>query len=117
MNEMLYYGATSGEIVVIAPWLTNCYFNSPDASEQLWAGGYLPTGDIGVITPDGDLSVIYRIKYVIKTGGEWISSLQLEDLITRTACVGECAVIGVKDVRWENGRLPSSSVIRILRRR
>ncbi len=85
MKEAPHDGATSGEIVVRAPWLTNGYFNSPDASEQLWAGGYLHTGDIGVITPGGDLQVIDRIKDVIKTGGEWVSSLQLEDIIMQAS--------------------------------
>jgi fatty-acyl-CoA synthase len=110
MKEMPHDGATSGEIVARAPWLTNGYFNSPDASEHLWAGGYLHTGDIGVITPGGDLQVIDRIKDVIKTGGEWVSSLQLEDLITRIAGVAECAVIGVKDVRW--GERPLALIVR-----
>jgi fatty-acyl-CoA synthase len=110
LKEMPHDGATSGEIVVRAPWLTNGYSNSPDASEQLWAGGYLHTGDIGVITPGGDLQVIDRIKDVIKTGGEWISSLQLEDVITRIAGVAECAVIGVKDVRW--GERPLALIVR-----
>ena len=68
-----------------APWLTNGYFNNPEASEQLWTGGYLHTNDIGVITPDGYLRVTDRIKDVIKTGGEWISSLQLEDIIMHRA--------------------------------
>jgi fatty-acyl-CoA synthase len=110
MKEMPHDGATSGEIVVQAPWLTNDYFNDPDASEHLWAGGYLHTGDIGVIAPDGDLQVIDRIKDVIKTGGEWISSLQLEDVITRRVGVAECAVIGVKDVRW--GERPLALIVR-----
>jgi fatty-acyl-CoA synthase len=110
MNEAPHDGATSGEIVVRAPWLTNGYFNSPDASEQLWAGGYLHTGDMGVITPSGDLQVIDRIKDVIKTGGEWISSLQLEDVITRRIGVAECAVIGVKDDRW--GERPLALIVR-----
>jgi fatty-acyl-CoA synthase len=110
MKEMPHDGATLGEIVVRAPWLTNGYFNSPDASEQLWAGGYLHTGDIGVITPSGDLQVADRIKDVIKTGGEWVSSLQLEDLITRIAGVTECAVIGVKDDRW--GERPLALIVR-----
>jgi fatty-acyl-CoA synthase len=110
MKEMPHDGATSGEIVVRAPWLTNGYFNDPDASGHLWAGGYLHTGDIGVITPGGDLQVIDRIKDVIKTGGEWVSSLQLEDLITRIAGVAECAVIGVKDVRW--GERPLALIVR-----
>jgi fatty-acyl-CoA synthase len=95
---------------VRAPWLTNGYFNSSDDSEQLWAGGYLHTGDIGLITPSGDLQVIDRIKDAIKTGGEWISSLQLEDLITRRIGVAECAVIGVKDDRW--GERPLALIVR-----
>ena len=110
MNEAPHDGATSGEIVVRAPWLTNGYFNSPEASEQLWAGGYLHTNDIGVITPDGYLRVTDRIKDVIKTGGEWISSLQLEDIIMHRAGVGECAVIGVKDDRW--GERPLALIVR-----
>ena len=67
-------------------------------------------GDIGVISPAGDLQVIDRIKDVIKTGGEWVSSLQLEDLITRIAGVTECAVIGVQDVRW--GERPLALIVR-----
>jgi acyl-CoA synthetase (AMP-forming)/AMP-acid ligase II len=55
MKEAPHDRATSGEIVVRAPWLTNSYYTSPEASEHLWAGGYLHTGDIGVITPGGDL--------------------------------------------------------------
>jgi fatty-acyl-CoA synthase len=110
MNEAPHDDETSGEIVVRAPWLTNGYFNSPDASEQLWADGYLHTNDIGVITPDGYLRVTDRIKDVIKTGGEWISSLQLEDIIMHRAGVGECAVIGVKDDRW--GERPLALIVR-----
>jgi fatty-acyl-CoA synthase len=113
MKEMPHDGAASGEIAVQAPWLTGGYFNSPDASEQLWAGGYLHTGDIGVISPGGDLQVIDRIKDVIKTGGEWISSLQLEDVIMRRVGVAECAVIGIKDVRW--GERPLALIVRDLK--
>jgi fatty-acyl-CoA synthase len=103
-------GETSGEVVVRAPWLTNGYFNNAEASEQLWAGGYLHTSDIGVVTPDGYLQITDRIKDVIKTGGEWISSLQLEDIIMHRAGVAECAVIGVKDVRW--GERPLALIVR-----
>jgi fatty-acyl-CoA synthase len=110
MKEMQHDGETSGEIVVRAPWLTNGYFNSPEDSEQLWNGGYLHTGDIGVIAPGGDLQVIDRIKDVIKTGGEWVSSLQLEDLIARRAGVTESAVIGIKDARW--GERPLALIVR-----
>jgi fatty-acyl-CoA synthase len=110
MKEAPHDGATSGEIVVRAPWLTNGYFNNPEASEQLWAGGYLHTSDIGAITPDGYLQITDRIKDVIKTGGEWISSLQLEDIVMHRAGVGECAVIGIKDDRW--GERPLALIVR-----
>jgi fatty-acyl-CoA synthase len=110
MNRLPHDGQSSGEIVVRAPWLTGGYFNNPDASEQLWAGGYLHTNDIGVITPDGYLRVTDRLKDVIKTGGEWVSSLQLEDIIMHCAGVGECAVIGIKDARW--GERPLALIVR-----
>jgi fatty-acyl-CoA synthase len=54
------------------------------ASEALWAGGYLYTGDIAHITPDGYIRVTDRMKDVIKSGGEWISSLEIEELIARS---------------------------------
>jgi fatty-acyl-CoA synthase len=110
MNRLPHDGQSAGEIVVRAPWLTGGYFDNPDASEQLWAGGYLHTNDIGVITPDGYLRVTDRLKDVIKTGGEWVSSLQLEDIIMHCAGVGECAVIGVKDARW--GERPLALIVR-----
>ncbi len=110
MKQLPHDGQSAGEIVVRAPWLTGGYFDNPDASEQLWAGGYLHTNDIGVITPDGYLRVTDRLKDVIKTGGEWVSSLQLEDIIMHCAGVGECAVIGIKDARW--GERPLALIVR-----
>jgi fatty-acyl-CoA synthase len=110
MKDLPHDNASSGEIVVRAPWLTNGYFQNPDASEQLWTGGYLHTNDIGVVTPDGYLRITDRIKDVIKTGGEWISSLQLEDIIMHRAGVSECAVIGIKDARW--GERPLALIVR-----
>ena len=109
-DAALHDGVTSGEVVVRAPWLTSGYFKNPEASEQLWAGGYLHTSDTGVITPDGYLQITDRIKDVIKSGGEWISSLQLEDIIMHRAGVAECAVIGVKDPRW--GERPLALIVR-----
>jgi fatty-acyl-CoA synthase len=103
-------GQTAGEIVARAPWLTQGYFNNPEASEQLWAGGYLHTNDIAVMHPDGYVQITDRIKDVIKTGGEWVSSLQLEDIITQRAGVAECAVIGVADEKW--GERPLALVVR-----
>src|SRR5215831_269150 len=110
MKEMPHDGKSSGEIVARAPWLTQGYYKNPEASEQLWTGGYLHTNDIGVVSPDGYLQITDRIKDVIKTGGEWVSSLDLEDIITQRAGAKECAVIGIKDARW--GERPLALVVR-----
>ena len=72
-----------------APWLTQGYLRDPANSEKLWLGGWLHTGDIGVIGPDGYLKITDRLKDVIKTGGEWVSSLDIEDLILRHPGVSE----------------------------
>jgi len=101
---------TAGEVVVRAPWLTQGYFRNPEASEELWTGGYLHTNDIGFIGRDGYLRITDRIKDVIKTGGEWVSSLQIEDLISQCAGVSEAAVIGVKDAKW--GERPLAIVVK-----
>ncbi len=106
MREVPHDGQAQGEVVVRSPWLTQGYYKNPAASQTLWAGGYLHTNDIGVIEPDGYLRITDRIKDVIKTGGEWISSLQIEDLISRHPAVAEAAVIGVPDAKWGERPLP-----------
>jgi len=73
--------ASVGELVVRAPWLTPCYVGNEQASEDLWRGGYLHTQDVARIDSSGYLQITDRLKDVIKTGGEWISSLQLENLV------------------------------------
>jgi fatty-acyl-CoA synthase len=100
MNDMPHDGVAQGEIVVRAPWLTQGYLKDPVNSEKLWAGGWLHTGDIAVIDGEGYLKITDRLKDVIKTGGEWVSSLDLEDLILQHPAVIEAAVIGVPDPRW-----------------
>ena len=102
-------GASPGEVVARAPWLTQSYLRNPKASDALWAGGYLHTNDIGVIDADGCLRITDRLKDVIKTGGEWFSSLALEDLLARHPAVSEAAVIGVADVKW--GERPLALVV------
>jgi fatty-acyl-CoA synthase len=109
MHELPRDGITAGEIVARAPWLTQGYFKNPEASAALWEGGYLHTGDIGTIDPNGYLHITDRIKDVIKTGGEWVSSLDLEDVISQHPAVLEVAVIGVKDEKW--GERPMALVV------
>jgi fatty-acyl-CoA synthase len=100
MRDVAHDGKSPGEIVVRAPWLTQGYLKDPQNSEKLWAGGWLHTGDIAVINEEGYIKITDRLKDVIKTGGEWISSLDLEDLIMRFPGVAEVAVIGVPDAKW-----------------
>ena len=100
MNDVARDGVSSGEIVVRAPWLTQGYLHDPDNSEKLWLGGWLHTGDIGLIDADGYLKITDRLKDVIKTGGEWVSSLDLEDLILKHPGLAEAGVIGVPDPKW-----------------
>ena len=102
-------GKATGEIVVRTPWLTQGYLHNPPASEDLWTGGYLHTGDIGTLDPRGMLTVTDRLKDVIKTGGEWVSSLALESIISQHPAVNEVAVIGVKDDKW--GERPLAMVV------
>jgi fatty-acyl-CoA synthase len=109
MNDVPHDGKTAGEIVVRAPWLTRGYFKNPDASRALWAGGWLHTNDVGTIGPDGYLRITDRIKDVIKTGGEWVSSLEVEDVIGQHGAVSEVAVIGVADAKW--GERPLALVV------
>jgi fatty-acyl-CoA synthase len=110
MKSVAHDGKSAGEIVLRAPWLTQGYFNNPEGSEQLWAGGYLHTNDIATVDANGYVHITDRIKDVIKTGGEWVSSLQIEDLISQCAGVAEVAVIGVKDDKW--GERPLALVVK-----
>jgi len=99
-NDLPHDGKSVGEVVVRTPWLTQGYLKEPERSEELWADGWLHTGDIGFLDQEGCLQLTDRIKDVIKTGGEWISSLTLEDIITEHDSVSEAAAVGVPDERW-----------------
>ncbi|WP_374978903.1 fatty acid--CoA ligase [Pseudomonas solani] len=93
-------GESQGELVLRSPWLTQGYFREPEKSQELWEGGWLHTGDVATIDGMGFIDIRDRIKDVIKTGGEWISSLELEDLVSRHPAVREVAVVGVPDPQW-----------------
>lgn len=108
-NPLPHDGKSTGEVVVRAPWLTQGYLKDPEKSEQLWEGGWLHTGDIGYIDEEGYLKITDRLKDVIKTGGEWLSSLELEDIMSQHEAVSEVAVIGVPDEKW--GERPFALVV------
>ena len=100
MNDVPSDGKARGEIVTRAPWLTPSYTGDPETSVALWKGGWLHTQDVASIDAEGYIQIRDRLKDVIKTGGEWICSLTLEDLIAGTEGIAEVAVIGVPDPRW-----------------
>lgn len=109
MRDLPADGSSQGEVVVRAPWLTQGYLYDPERSEALWHGGWLHTGDLGVLDPDGYLRITDRLKDVIKTGGEWVSSLAVESLLLGHPDVAEAAVVGVADERW--GERPVAMVV------
>ena len=99
-KDVAHDGQERGEVVVRTPWLTQGYYRSPEMSEALWEGGWLHTGDVATVDKDGFLQIVDRLKDVIKSGGEWISSLELENLLSMHEGVQEAAVIGIPDATW-----------------
>ena len=92
-------GKRGGELVLRAPWLTQGY-GSQDASDTLWEDGWLHTGDVVEKDADGAIRIVDRLKDVIKSGGEWISSIDLEARLKEDAAVSEAAVVGIAHPRW-----------------
>ncbi|MFI6363189.1 long-chain fatty acid--CoA ligase [Nocardia sp. NPDC050630] len=96
-------GESLGELEVRGPWITGSYY-SPDGAvidPDKFDNGWLRTGDVGKISPDGYLTLVDRSKDVIKSGGEWISSVDLENAVMGHPAVAEAAVIGVPDEKWD----------------
>jgi fatty-acyl-CoA synthase len=109
LKEVPRDGVSTGEVVARAPWLTQGYLKDHKTSERLWEGGYLHTGDVAVRDELGYLRITDRSKDVIKVAGEWVSSLELEDLILHHPSVAEVAVIGQPDEKW--GERPLALVV------
>jgi fatty-acyl-CoA synthase len=108
-KEVARDGKESGEIVVRAPWCTQGYYKEPDRTEELWEGGWMHTGDVANVDEYGYIQIVDRLKDVIKSGGEWIVSLELENLLSLHEGVLEAAVIGVHDDKW--GERPRAIVV------
>ena len=99
-EEQPWDGESIGEVQVRGPWITGSYHRGRGA-EKFTDDGWLRTGDVAVIEPGGWLQIVDRTKDVIKSGGEWISSVDLENAIIGHPDVVEAAVIGVPDERWD----------------
>jgi fatty-acyl-CoA synthase len=92
-------GVAVGELEVSGPWITGSYYRNTDPSK--FESGWLRTGDVGRIDPQGYITLTDRAKDVIKSGGEWISSVELENHLIAHPKVREAAVVGVPDERWQ----------------
>jgi acyl-CoA synthetase (AMP-forming)/AMP-acid ligase II len=93
-------GKSTGELVMRTPWLTESYYKDPEKTAALWQDGWLHGGDVAYIDPDGYIQITDRLKDVIKTGGEWVSSLDMENQVSQHPAVSEAAVIGIPDAKW-----------------
>ncbi len=109
MADVARDGVAVGEIVVRAPWLTQGYWKDSRNSENLWRNGYLHTGDVAQINSANYVNITDRMKDVIKMGGEWLSSLELEDILNLHPAVSEVAVVGTTDEKW--GERPLALIV------
>ena len=100
-EEIAWDGEEFGELHVRGPTITKEYFKRPDANEADFEDGWLKTGDVVSIDPDGYIQIVDRAKDVIKSGGEWISSVELENAVMAHDDVTEATVVGVPHEKWQ----------------
>ena len=99
-HELAWDGAASGDLLVKGPWIISSYFKG-EGGDPLVAGGWFPTGDVASIDPDGFLQITDRSKDVIKSGGEWISSIDVENIAMAHPAVAMAACIAVPHPKWD----------------
>ncbi len=102
-------GKSVGELEVRGPWVTAEYIGEGGPDEEKFRDGWLRTGDVGTLSPDGFITLSDRAKDVIKSGGEWISSVELENALMGHPAVLEACVVGVPDDKW--GERPLATVV------
>jgi fatty-acyl-CoA synthase len=108
-DELPWDGEAYGELQVNGPWIAAGYYNDERSAQSFSEDGWLRTGDVATISPDGYIRLVDRTKDVIKSGGEWISSVELENQIMAHPAVAEAAVIGISDEKW--GERPLACVV------
>jgi len=94
-------GREMGEILLKGPWIADEYYKDPERSKLTFADGWFHTGDMATLDEEGYLRLVDRTKDLVKSGGEWISSVDLENLIMGHPQVMEAAIIGVPDPKWQ----------------
>jgi fatty-acyl-CoA synthase len=100
-NKLPHDGESSGEIILRGLWILTNYYNAPTTKESFTEEGYFKSGDAGTLDSEGYLKITDRIKDVIKSGGEWISSIDMENVLISHSGVLEVAVIGIPHPKWE----------------
>jgi fatty-acyl-CoA synthase len=100
-EELPWDGKAQGELQVMGPWIARDYYNDPRSADSFTKDGWLRTGDVANISPEGYIKLVDRTKDVIKSGGEWISSVELENEIMANPKVAEAAVIAIPDEKWQ----------------
>jgi len=108
-DELPWDGESRGELQVSGPWIASTYYDDERASESFTEDGWLRTGDVATVSADGYIRLVDRTKDVVKSGGEWISSVELENEIMGHSKVAEAAVIGVNHPKW--GERPLACVV------
>ncbi len=99
-NQAPWDGSTMGEIQVRGPWVIGSYYKQEPGPDHFTADGWFRTGDVGSMSPDGFLTITDRTRDLIKSGGEWISSVELENTLMGHPAVTEAAVIAIPDAKW-----------------
>jgi fatty-acyl-CoA synthase len=94
-------GETPGELEVRGPWVAGSYYNAPDQGHRWTADGWFRTGDVATMDDEGFIKIVDRAKDLVKSGGEWISSVDLENTLMGHPAVKEAAVIGVPHPKWQ----------------
>jgi len=100
-GEAPWDGETPGEIEVRGPWVASHYFEAPDQAHRWTEDGWFKTGDVATIDGDGVMKIVDRAKDLVKSGGEWISSVDLENTLMGHPAVKEACVVGVPHPKWQ----------------
>ena len=109
-EEVAHDGKEMGELLLRGPWVINEYYKNPEKSKESFVDGWFRTGDIATLDEDGYLQVVDRTRDLIKSGGEWISSVDLENAIMAHPAVAEAAVIAIVHPKWQERPLACVSL-------
>ena len=100
-GEVPWDGDTSGEIEIRGPWVAASYHDSPDQAHRWTTDGWFRTGDVATIDGEGYVKIVDRAKDLVKSGGEWISSVDLENTLMGHPAVKEACVVGIPHPKWQ----------------